>query len=115
NGTGSDNLDRHYNSFQIQGAYRWKNHYNFGGNYTWSKLRGNVEGETFNNATVFLRDHDLSRISVIRSQSSDGLPRRRHSPPGKSVDDHRDSTWLRVTQCRPAGALSLRHAIFGDR
>ncbi|HET7434765.1 MAG TPA: TonB-dependent receptor, partial [Thermoanaerobaculia bacterium] len=50
--TGSDDLERNYNGIQMQGQYRITNSMTFGGNYTWSKLRGNIEGEQFNNATV---------------------------------------------------------------
>jgi outer membrane receptor protein involved in Fe transport len=48
---GDQGLSRTYNGVQVQGASRL-GRFNVGGNYTWSKLRGNVEGETFNNATV---------------------------------------------------------------
>ena len=43
---------RNYNALQLQAAYRFGK-FNVGGNYTFSKLKGNVESETFNNATVF--------------------------------------------------------------
>jgi outer membrane receptor protein involved in Fe transport len=48
----SSGLTRTYNALQLQSAYR-VGRANLGANYTYSKLRGNVEGETFNNATVF--------------------------------------------------------------
>jgi outer membrane receptor protein involved in Fe transport len=44
-------LTREYNGLQMQGAYRI-GRANLGANYTYSTLKGNVEGETFNNATV---------------------------------------------------------------
>jgi hypothetical protein len=50
--TGSSDLERNYNAVQTQGQYRINDHFTVGGNYTWSKLRGNIEGEQFNNATV---------------------------------------------------------------
>ena len=56
--TNSDrNLSRRYNGAQLQGA--WKlGRSNLGANYTYAKLRGNVEGETFNNATVFVGNNE---------------------------------------------------------
>ncbi len=50
-------LSRRYNGAQLQGGWRMGG-LNAGGNYTYSKLRGNVEGETFNNATVFVGNND---------------------------------------------------------
>lgn len=44
-------LSRVYNGLQLQAQYRLGKA-NLGGNYTYSRLRGNAEGETFNNATV---------------------------------------------------------------
>jgi hypothetical protein len=46
-------FSRNYNGVQLQAAYRLFRRINVGGNYTYSKIRGNVESETFNNATVF--------------------------------------------------------------
>ena len=48
----NDDYERDYNGVQVQGAWKFLGRFNLGGNYTWSKLRGNVEGEEFNNATV---------------------------------------------------------------
>jgi hypothetical protein len=50
-------LSRVYNGAQLQAADRI-GRANIGANYTYSKLRGNVEGETFNNATVFVGNND---------------------------------------------------------
>ena len=50
-------LSRRYNGAQLQGGYRLAR-LNIGANYTYSKLKGNVEGETFNNATVFVGNND---------------------------------------------------------
>lgn len=51
-----DSLKRTYNGGQLQASYRvgagMFRRTTLGGNYTYSKLRGNVEGETSNNATV---------------------------------------------------------------
>lgn len=43
-----DDLSRDYHAIQLQGRYRPLERLTIGGNYTWSKLRGNVEGETTN-------------------------------------------------------------------
>ena len=48
----SDNLERTYNAVQLQGAQRLFSRWELGGNYTWSKLRGNVEGESASFATT---------------------------------------------------------------
>jgi hypothetical protein len=48
----SSNLSRHYNALQLQGQTKLIKRLTLGGNYTYSKLRGNVENEEFNNATV---------------------------------------------------------------
>ena len=50
--TGDGDLERDYFGVQTQFQYRLLGGLTFGGNYTWSKLRGNIEGEQFNNATV---------------------------------------------------------------
>lgn len=51
--TANADLSRNYNAIQSQFSYRVTDRINVGGNYTWSKLRGNVEGETYNNATIW--------------------------------------------------------------
>ncbi|HYO74890.1 MAG TPA: TonB-dependent receptor [Thermoanaerobaculia bacterium] len=42
----SDEFERRYRAFLLQGSYRLFNRLNLGANYTWSTLRGNIEGET---------------------------------------------------------------------
>jgi outer membrane receptor for ferrienterochelin and colicin len=49
----SSNLSRRYNALQLQGNYRMLKALTFGGNYTYAKLRGNVEGESASGATGF--------------------------------------------------------------
>jgi outer membrane receptor protein involved in Fe transport len=44
--TNSDDFTRRYKAFLVQGNYRLFNRFNIGGNYTWSTLRGNIEGES---------------------------------------------------------------------
>jgi hypothetical protein len=53
---GDDNLSRDYHALQLQGSYRARERLSIGGNYTWSKLRGNVEGETPSSATSLDND-----------------------------------------------------------
>ncbi|HJQ37625.1 MAG TPA: TonB-dependent receptor [Thermoanaerobaculia bacterium] len=50
--TGDGDLERNYTGIQTQANYRLTDRFSVGGNYTWSKLRGNIEGEHYNNATV---------------------------------------------------------------
>lgn len=38
--------DRKYDGLQLEGQYQVLAHFNLGGNYTWSKLKGNYDGET---------------------------------------------------------------------
>ena len=57
-GNTNNGLSRRYNGVQFQSAYRLWNRLNLGGNYTYSQLKGNVEGETFNNATVFVGNNE---------------------------------------------------------
>jgi hypothetical protein len=49
----SDGLSRNYRGVQLQANYGVLRNLTIGGNYTWSKLRGNVEGELPSFATTF--------------------------------------------------------------
>src|SRR5206468_9223634 len=49
----SNDLSRRYNALQLQGNYRAMKALTVGGNYTYAKLRGNVEGESVSGATGF--------------------------------------------------------------
>ena len=44
--TNSEDFTRNYRAVLLQGTYRLFNRLNIGGNYTWSKLEGNITGET---------------------------------------------------------------------
>lgn len=48
-----DGLSRRYNALQLQAQYQVFKPLTIGGNYTYSKLRGNVEGESASGATGF--------------------------------------------------------------
>ncbi len=47
-----DQLSRKYHAIQLQASYRPLNRLSVGGNYTYAKLRGNVEGETTNATSI---------------------------------------------------------------
>jgi outer membrane receptor for ferrienterochelin and colicin len=54
----SDNIERTYRGIQLQG--RWNpGHFQTGANYTWSKLRGNDEGETAGSGPVANVDPEI--------------------------------------------------------
>jgi outer membrane receptor protein involved in Fe transport len=42
----TDQLQRKYDGINLQASYRLADRWNLGGNYTWSHLQGNVEGES---------------------------------------------------------------------
>lgn len=44
--TNSEDFTREYRAVLLQGNYRLFNRLNLGGNYTWSRLEGNITGET---------------------------------------------------------------------
>src|SRR5262249_29407353 len=67
----STGLSRKYDGVQMQGAYRLRR-LNLGGNYTFSRLRGNVEGETFNNATITAGNNDYPEFKKFASNNPVG-------------------------------------------
>jgi outer membrane receptor protein involved in Fe transport len=48
----SDNFQRDYKAVLLQGGYRLTPRLNFGANYTWSELKGNLQGETSGSGPV---------------------------------------------------------------
>jgi outer membrane receptor protein involved in Fe transport len=64
-------LSRVYNGLQLQGSYRI-GRANLGGNYTYSRLKGNVEGETFNNATVTVGNNDYPEYKKFAQNNPTG-------------------------------------------
>jgi outer membrane receptor protein involved in Fe transport len=48
----SDTWERTYRGIQLQASQRFFNRLQVGGSYTWSKLRGNIEGETSGSGPV---------------------------------------------------------------
>jgi hypothetical protein len=49
---GDEGLSRRYRGVALQGGYRVLSRLNLGGNYTWSRLTGNVEGENAGSSSV---------------------------------------------------------------
>ena len=73
-------LSRDYHAVQLQGNWRpWKP-LRIGGNYTWSKLRGNVEGESSGGATVLTENPDKPEYTGFEENNPVGylLPDMRH-------------------------------------
>jgi len=87
-GNSNEGLERKYNAAQVQANYRLFNRINFGGNYTYSRLRGNVEGETFNNATVTVGNEQYPEYRKFD----------RNQPIGNLSADqtHRANLWAQV-------------------
>jgi outer membrane receptor protein involved in Fe transport len=50
--TNTDDLERSYRAIQVQANHRLFNRLNLGGSYTWSELRGNVEGENVGSGPI---------------------------------------------------------------
>ncbi len=96
--TGDYDLERNYNGIQTQGQYRITDALTFGGNYTWSKLRGNIEGEQFNNATVLAGCNGTATVpgtdSGVCAPEYQGFDE--NHPVGYLAGDmrHRASLWL---------------------
>ncbi len=73
-------LSRDYQAVQLQGSYRPWQRITVGGNYTWSKLRGNVEGESPGGATVLTENPDKPEYTGFAEFNPVGylLPDMRH-------------------------------------
>jgi hypothetical protein len=81
-------LSREYNAIQLQGSWRPTQRVNFGGNYTWSKLRGNVDGETSGGATTLTDNPNRPEYTGFDE----------YNPVGYLTPDmrHRANLWLGV-------------------
>lgn len=81
-----EGLSREYQAVQVQGSYRIRPRINLGGNYTWSKLRGNVEGESASGATVLTENPDKPEYTGFEA----------FNPVGALLPDmrHRANVWL---------------------
>lgn len=109
--TGGSDLERNYNGIQTQGQWRITDTLTFGGNYTWSKLRGNIEGEQFNNATVLAGCNGTA--SVPGTDSGVCAPEyqnfEQNHPVGYLAGDmrHRASLWLQYDIPSPVGRFNV--------
>jgi outer membrane receptor protein involved in Fe transport len=56
----SNNFTRKYDAVLMQGAYRLLNRVDIGANYTWSKLKGNIVGETSGSGPILSGDPVLN-------------------------------------------------------
>ncbi|HEX6159734.1 MAG TPA: TonB-dependent receptor [Thermoanaerobaculia bacterium] len=81
-----DGLEREYQAVQLQGSYRIRPRINIGGNYTWSELRGNVEGESPGGATVLTENPDRPEYTGFA----------KFNPVGHMLADmrHRANIWI---------------------
>lgn len=95
----SDGLNREYDGVQLQASYRLFSIFNLGGNYTWSKLRGNVEGETAGFATGFTDVENYPQYTAFGQ----------NNPVGYLNADmrHRAQAWVDVMPPIGFGELSL--------
>ncbi len=75
-----DGLSRRYNALQMQGNVRFMKSFTAGGNYTFSKLRGNVEGESASGATGFTSFQNYPEYTGYAQFNPDGYlgPDMRH-------------------------------------
>jgi outer membrane receptor for ferrienterochelin and colicin len=109
--TGADDLSRNYNGIQTQAQYRFTNALTLSGNYTWAKLRGNVEGEQFNNATVLAACN--GGASVPGTDSGVCAPEYQafdqNHPVGYLSGDmrHRASIWLQYNLATQLGRFNM--------
>ncbi|MCB1050020.1 MAG: TonB-dependent receptor [Acidobacteria bacterium] len=67
-----DGYERTYHAVQLQGQYVFTSHLNLSGNYTWSQLRGNVNGEasdgvgsTIGSTTIYPEYNDFDRRNPV--------------------------------------------------
>src|SRR5207244_5228376 len=106
----SSGLSRTYNGLQVQGQSRLTPIFTVGGNYTYSKLRGNVEGEEFNNATVTIGAIGTSGSNVYTMPEYPEYTNfAQNNPVGWLAADmrHRANVWVQYTPPIPFGTLDL--------
>jgi hypothetical protein len=94
-----EGLSRKYSGVQLQGNYRFTPALLLGGNYTWSKLRGNVEGEQPSFATTFTDFHNYPEYTDFAQ----------NNPVGYLGPDmrHRANVWLGYDVNLGPGHLNL--------
>ncbi|MEO8033112.1 MAG: TonB-dependent receptor [Acidobacteriota bacterium] len=96
---GSTNLTRKYDGLQTQWNWQILQPLSFGGNYTYSKLKGNVEGESASGATGFLDINNYPQYTNFAN----------NKPNGYLSEDmrHRSNAWLDWSVPVGFGNLSL--------
>jgi hypothetical protein len=84
-----DGLSRKYQALQLQGNFQLVPQFGLGGNYTYAKLRGNVEGETPSFATSITDVHNRPEYTGFAN----------YNPVGNLGPDmrHRANLWLTYT------------------
>ena len=109
-GNSSSGLSRRYNALQLQGQTKLPLNILIGGNYTYSKLRGNVEGEEFNNATTTIGVNGTSGSNVYTlPEYPQYTAFAQNNPVGFLAADirHRANVWLQYSPPVPYGKLDL--------
>jgi hypothetical protein len=107
---GSSGFQRDYNGLLLQGSYRLLGHINLGGNYTYATLRGNVEGEEFNNATVPVGVIQPGGAQVYETPNYPEFTSfRQNRPVGYLMGDirHKASVWAQVDVPVPYGSFNV--------
>lgn len=96
---GAPGLSRKYRAVQLQGSYQLWRPLSIGGNYTYSRLRGNVEGETAGFATSINTYLDKPEYTGFAQNNPDGWlgPDMRH----------RGNVWLQYDVGTPVGRINL--------
>ncbi|MBV9493203.1 MAG: TonB-dependent receptor [Acidobacteria bacterium] len=110
NGSNDDGFERNYNGLLVQGSYKLFGRVTLGGNYTYATLRGNVEGEEFNNATVPVGVIQPGGTEVFETPNYPELTSfRQNRPVGYLMGDirNRANVWAQVDVPVPFGALNL--------
>lgn len=91
-------LSRRYHAVQAQGQYRLMRSLTLGGNYTYAKLQGNLEGET-TNATALTSYQNYPEYTGFRENNAEGF---------LAADmRHRGNVWLQYDLSTPVGRLNL--------
>ena len=92
-------LERDYHAVQLQGNYQPWARFSIGGNYTWSELRGNVEGESASGATVVTDEIDKPEYTDFEQ----------YNPVGFLGPDmrHRANIWVRYDVPTSFGVFNL--------
>ena len=106
----SGNLSRRYNAVQLQGQTKLLPRLTLAGNYTYAKLRGNVENEEFNNATVTIGAIGTTGSNVYQMPEYPEYTKfGQNNPVGFLPADirHRANAWLQFTPPFPYGNLDL--------